>query len=152
MRWGRNRNNNNIYDSAKAAVRFGNDIGDWFRQEKGSRQGGPLSPVIFIVYLERVMQRLCRNTTGVSVQGRLINNLRFANDVNLLEESWTQLQGSFDIVDSDAGRYGLKINIDKTKGLEYGEASASGQLVRNSQPIETVNKFVHLGSMVNGDG
>ena len=55
-------------------------------------------------------------------------------------------------MDSDAGRYGLKINTGMTKGLEYGEASPSGQLVRNSQPILKVDEFICLRSMVNGIG
>lgn len=142
----------NIYDSAKAAVRVGNEVGEWFRQEKGSRQGDPLSPVIFIVYLERVMQRLCRNMTGVSIHGRRINNLRFADDVTLFEESWDQLQESLDIVASESGRYGLKINTDKTKGLMFGDANISGELSTNNRAIEAVDKFIYLGSMVNGDG
>ena len=33
-----------LYDNAKATVRNGTEVGDWFHQEKGSRQGDPSSP------------------------------------------------------------------------------------------------------------
>ena len=41
-----------LYDSAKAAVRNGTEIGDCFPQEKDCRQGDPSSPIIFITYVE----------------------------------------------------------------------------------------------------
>ena len=37
-------------------MRNGTEIGDWFYLEKGSRQGDPPSSIIFIIYLERIMQ------------------------------------------------------------------------------------------------
>src|SRR6218665_1740777 len=53
----------------------------------GRRQGDPISPNTFITYLERVMENIQDNGTGVSVQGERINNLRFADDIDLLEYS-----------------------------------------------------------------
>ena len=44
----------------------------------GTRQGDPISPNTFITYLERVMENIQDNGTGISVQGELINNLKFA--------------------------------------------------------------------------
>ena len=52
------------------------------------RQGDPISPNIFITYLERVMDVIQDNGTGISVQGEMINNLRFADDIDLVEESF----------------------------------------------------------------
>jgi len=47
---------------------------------KGTRQGDPLSPCLFIAYLERVMDVIQDNETGISIQEEKINNLRFADD------------------------------------------------------------------------
>ena len=67
---------NDIGERSKAAVRFGQDIGEWFSTQTGKRQGDPLSPNTFIIYLERVMDCIQDSGTGISVQGEIINNLR----------------------------------------------------------------------------
>ena len=41
-----------IYENAKAAVRDGTDLGEWFKQEKGVGQGDHISPNVLTLYLE----------------------------------------------------------------------------------------------------
>ena len=59
----------NCYDQSKSAVQIGSDIGEWFRTVVGTRQGDPISPTIFISYLEQVMTALEEKKMGVSVNG-----------------------------------------------------------------------------------
>ena len=54
------------------------------------------------------------NGTGISVQGEMISNLRFTDDIDLLEESCVALQNSVKLL-SEAGIHAeLRINIEKT--------------------------------------
>ena len=105
-------------DSAKAAVRNGTEIGDWFHKEKGSRQGDPSSPIICIIYLERIIQIITMLTHCLSLNGLKFNNLEFADDIDLLEESLARLQVSLEQVTQEAMRYDLNINIGKIWHLE----------------------------------
>ena len=61
-----------------------------------SEQGDPISPTTFISYLKRVMDTVRDNGTGVSVHGHTINNLKFADDIDLLEEDRDELQGNLE--------------------------------------------------------
>ena len=72
----------NIYGNSMAAVKFGQETGRWFRQEVGTRQGDPQSALIFITYLERVLDT---KQDERRVNGELFDNLRFADDIDLLE-------------------------------------------------------------------
>src|SRR6218665_2219189 len=96
-------------------------IVEWFLTTIGTRQGDPISPNTFITYLERVMENIQENGTGVSVQGERINNLRFADDIDLLQYSHEKLQENVHELNIAAQRAGLKINVDKTKAMVFGE-------------------------------
>src|SRR2546426_3282367 len=76
------------------AVKVGQEVGEWFTTTIGTRQGDPVSPNIFIIYLERVLDVIQDNGTGISVQSEMINNLRFADDIDLLDRKSTRLNSS----------------------------------------------------------
>ena len=58
--------------------------------------------------------------TGISVQGEMINNLRFADDIDMIEESWEMLEESVHVLDKAGRNAGLKINVGKTKTMTFG--------------------------------
>ena len=107
-----------IYSDAKAAVRIGGNLGEWFHQEKGTRQEDPISPIIFTIYLERILEYLSdEDQGGLSVHGYKITNLRYADDIDLVSTSSEQLQQSLDEVTKSANKAGLKVNVGKTKSM-----------------------------------
>jgi hypothetical protein len=77
-----------INGTSQAAVRMDGEIGQWFRTNRGTRQGDPISPTVFIALiadLERAMDKIRERESGIAVHGIRINNLRFADDVDLIE-------------------------------------------------------------------
>ena len=73
----------NFYDKASSAVFCNSSIGDWFRTTVGVRQGCLFLPILFNVFLERVMTDALEDHEGtVSIGGRTIINLRFADDID----------------------------------------------------------------------
>ena len=73
----------NLYNQATSVVLFNSSIGDWFRTTVGVRQGCLLSHTLFNVFLERIMTDAVEDHEGpVSVGGRTITNLRFADDID----------------------------------------------------------------------
>ena len=75
-----------LYEHQKAAVKVEGELSDWFRVGKGVRQGCLVSPVTFNLYSEEVMRHSVdeQEWIGVTVSGRTINNLRFADDIVLI--------------------------------------------------------------------
>ena len=68
----------NLYASQEVTVRTGHGTTDWFQFGKGVCQGCLLSPCLFNVYPEYIMQnaRLDEAQAGVKIAGRNMNNLR----------------------------------------------------------------------------
>ncbi|GFS27725.1 endonuclease-reverse transcriptase [Elysia marginata] len=70
--------------NSNSAVFLNNTIGNSFKTAVGVRQGCLLSPVLFNIFLERIMQdTLHQHSPTISIGGRPIFNLRFADDIDL---------------------------------------------------------------------
>ena len=78
----------NLYACQKATVRTGHGTMDWFQIGKGVHQGCILSPCLFNLYAEYIMQhaRLDEAQAGIKVAGRNINNLKYADDTTLWQK------------------------------------------------------------------
>ena len=79
-----------LHAGQKATIRTGYGTMDWFKIEKGVDQGCILSPCLFNLYAEYIMQNAGRDEAkvGIKFSGRNINNLRYAeNDTTLMTES-----------------------------------------------------------------
>jgi len=64
------------------AVRIGADLSEWFEIIVGVLQGCILSPLLFHICLEVVMvMALGDNNVGAAMNGNVISNLRFADDI-----------------------------------------------------------------------
>lgn len=140
-----------IGDQSRAAVRVGQDLGEWFDTGIGTRQGDPISPVSFITYLERTMDENHARGTGISVQGERISNLKFADDIDLLEETFDGLRESLEVLHTQSRRMGLRINKAKTKVMVFGKEMVEEQMHVDGQEIEVVEEFVYLGSKFTWD-
>ena len=84
----------NLCTSQEAAVRTGQGTIDWFQIGKGVRQSCILSPCLFNLYAEYTMRNadLDEAQAGIKIAGRNINNLRYADDTNLMAESKEELK------------------------------------------------------------
>ena len=90
---------------------------DWFKIGKGVHQGCILSPCLFNFYAEYTMRNagLEETQAGIKIAGRNINNLRYADDTTLMAESEEQLKSLLVKVKEESEKFGLKLNIQKTK-------------------------------------
>ena len=79
----------NLYIGQKATVSTGYGTIDWFQIRKGVHQGCKISPCLFNLYAEYIMQnpRLDEAQAGNKTARRNINNLRYADDTTLMSES-----------------------------------------------------------------
>ena len=79
----------NLYAGQEATVRTGHGTTDWFQIGKEVHQGCILSPCLFNFYAEYIMINvgLEEAQAGIKIAGRNINNLRYADDNNLMAES-----------------------------------------------------------------
>ena len=83
----------NLYAGQEATVRIEHRTTDGFQTKKGVHQGCILSPCLFNFHAESIMRNagLEEAQAGVNIAGRSINNLRYADDTNLMAEREEEL-------------------------------------------------------------
>ena len=64
--------------------------------------------------------RLDKTQAGIETARRNINNLRYADDTTLIEESKEELKSLLMKVKEESEKAGLKLNIQKTKIMVSG--------------------------------
>ena len=84
----------NLYAGQEATVRTGNGTMDWFQIGKGVHQGYILSPCLFNLYADYIMQmaKLDEAQAGIKISGENINNLRYVDDTTLMAENKEELK------------------------------------------------------------
>ena len=138
----------NLYESQEATVRTGHVTTDLFQIRKGVHQGCILSPCLFKLYKEHIMQngRLDEAQARIKITWRNINNLRCTADTILTAGSEEELKSLLMKVKEESEKVGLKLNIQKTKIM------ASGPTTSWEIDGETVSDFIFLGSKITADG
>ena len=134
----------NLYPGEEATVRTGHGTTDWFQIRKGVQQGCILSPRLFNLYAEYIMQNagLDEAQAGIKIARRNINNLRYADDITLMAESEEEVKSLLMKVKEENEKVGLKLNIQKTKIMASGPIT-SWQI--DEETMETVTHFYFLG-------
>ena len=112
----------NLYAGQDATFRTRHGTMDWLQIGKGVHQGCILSPCLFNIYAEYIMQnaRLDKAQAGIKIAKRNINNLRYVDDITLMVESEEWLKSLLMKVKEESEKAGSELNIQKTKIMASG--------------------------------
>ena len=143
----------NLYWQQSAAIRVGDNTTADVPIKRGVRQGCVLSPLLFNLYSERIFQNALENIQeGIKVNGKLVNNVRYADDTVILANSPEGLQKLMDAITKEGDYLGLKVNTNKTKVLVISKNLNLRANIRiYGKSIEIVSKFKYLGSWITKD-
>ena len=134
----------------KQPLRTGHGTTDWFQIGKGVHPGCILSPCLFNLYAECIIQNagLDEAQAGIKIARRNINNLRYADETTLMEES-KEIKSLLTKVKEESEKVGLKLNIQKTWKMASCPIT-SWQI--DGETVETVRDFILGGSKITADG
>ena len=114
---------------------------------------GSYGTTLFNIYRERIMQETLENyNSTVSIGGRQISNLRFADDIDLMAGSNDDLQVLTDRLVTCASAYGMEVSAEKSKVMVNSRAKTHSTIKMNGVALENVEQFKYLGSTLTYDG
>jgi hypothetical protein len=141
--------------SANFAVMINGEPTNFFRGERGLRQGCPLSPYLFILIMEGLSILLSKSFTEHQISGIKVSNLikivhlMFVDDVLLMTkadpEEWLVI---LDVLQLFCSVSGLSINLSKSSVHYWGLTDAELLILKDSIPLTFINLsegFTYLG-------
>ena len=143
----------NLYNKATSAVYLNNSIGDWLKITVGERQACLLSPTLFNVFLERIIEDALEGHEGtISIGGRTVINLWFADDIDRLAGKEEELVNLVECLDSTSTAYGMQISAGKTKLMTNNANGISTDIQISDVKLGCVDSFKYLGAIITDEG
>ena len=139
----------NLYTGQEATLRTRHGTMDLFQIGRGVRQGYILSPCLFNLYAEYIMQNAALDEAQARIKISRRNSLRCVNDTSIMAESEEEQKRLLMKVKEVSEKVGLKLNIQKTKIMASGPIT-SWQV--DGETMETVTDFTFLGSQITAYG
>lgn len=133
-----------IYSKSKAKITL-DKTSRTFNIEKGVRQGCPSSPNLFNCVLQSIFLEMEWKGYGLDIEGKTINNLRFADDIVIIAKSIEELKNMLEDLDRASQEKGLYMNMSKTK---FMSPTKHGFLEINKHKIEQVQEYIYLGQLI----
>ncbi|XP_060810118.1 uncharacterized protein LOC132904218 [Amyelois transitella] len=143
------------YQNQINVVKWSDGISDAYRLECGVRQGGITSPKLFNLYVNDLIVGLSSMRVGCSIDGVVINNISYADDMVLLGPTTKSINEMLRVCESFAAEHGLVYNVEKCVCMVFGVV---GKCPRNTPPmflsgkeLKIVKTFKYLGHVLADD-
>ena len=88
----------------------------------------------------------------VSIEGRTITSLRFADDIDGLAGEEEELANLVECLDKPSTAFGKEISAEKTKLMTNNTSNIETEIIVNGQKLETATSFRYFGSVITDEG
>lgn len=139
-----------LYKNTNNCVISRNMRSETFTTKEGVRQGGSLSPLLFITYMDDIIKESRKRTKQMyaghrHLQTVNVSELAFADDVVLLASSEENLRNNLLVWNEVLERKGMKLNKEKTKVMVTSKEKRLINILIEGERIEQVDSFQYLG-------
>lgn len=150
------------YDIVRARIQIAGQTSEEFLMDKGIKQGDSLSPLLFILIMDKIVKNIKRQGEHLNtvigyrnMEPVKMSSLLYADDVVLIANSKSKTQKLMNVWTSEIEKMKMEVNINKTKVMIINE----NQNDRNKKEIkckdtilERVTTYEYLGSVMTEDG
>ena len=142
-----------LYKDSEAAVKVGEETADWFEIQRGVRQGCPMSPWLFNIYLDMVVKEaLPLFKRGAALTNCHIQVTMLADDTVLLAQNEEDLKWNVEKLHEALKRHKLKVSWSKLNTMVFSNASMECNIQIDGEGVKSVKETVYLGVKLSEDG
>ena len=100
-----------MYNKASGRIHIDNEEPRKIHIKRGVRQGDPINPKLFATALEDVMKKADIQGNGIQIDGELLSDLRFADDICLVTDLVIKMEDQLKKINAESKKVGLKPNL-----------------------------------------
>lgn len=103
-----------------------------------------------LIYIQKLFKEaLAEETSGIKINRKIINNLRYADDTVVIADKLSTLQNMIDRIMQYSEQFGLFMNVSKTKVMVFSKSKVNATLKISGDIVEQVSSLKYLGAVVN---
>ena len=138
------------YSSMNIRVRWQNQLSPPITVNRGTRQGGLTSPLLFNIFYQELIDKLQSLKSGIIINGRTHNVFAYADDILLASMTVSGLKDLIDVAVSHISERGLKFNPHKTICMNYGNNPflLSPQWFIDGVSLDVRHELKYLGTVL----
>ena len=136
-----------MYTTVKLCIRYKSSFSQFFSSHIGLKQGDPSSPLLFMLFVNDIVNNINADLNGVFTTNELkLFLILFADDQVVFAKSPQTLQSMLNDIENYCETWRLKINTSKTKAMifEKGRRTHYDFYIYNTV-IDVVDSFKYLG-------
>lgn len=138
-----------LYVNPQYCVQVNNLVTSWFPSTNGVKQGDSLSPLLFSLYINDLLNEIDHLNLGVELTDNLtLSVLAYADDLVIFSDDPEKLQILLNYVSEWCHRWRMQINSDKTKVVQFRSRRQGSENVTfqiNGIKLEQVTHYKYLG-------
>ena len=140
------------YVTQSMRVRWQSSVSDKFSCSNGVKQGAVLSPVLFCIYMDELLDTLSKSNVGCYIGNRFAGALCYADDLTLLAPSYRAAKRLLSICEQFSKEYDVLFNSSKSVSLVFNQHLMSNchvpDLYLHDQIIPRAKSALHLGNHI----
>ncbi len=138
------------YVNQLCQVKWGNHISDVFHISNGVKQGGVLSPILFTIYMDVLLERLRESAIGCHIGITFAAAFAYADDIILLGPTRSSIEKLIEVCEQFSKNFSISFNGNKSKHLYFGINNNESYVTFSMQGhrIPKVDNDYHLGNLI----
>ena len=141
------------YKNVTVRIRVNDVESEWFESKVGVWQGDTLSPLLFNIFINGIVDKVKESGVGVKVGEDIVSVLLFADDMVLTANNEEDLGLLVAKVKDFCDRWHLEVNVGKTKVMVVSkEGREVAKVLYGQSELECIPKFSYLGMVFSSDG
>ena len=137
-----------LYTNSSACVRLNSHSTASFDINSGVKQGDPLSPTLFSMFLNDLALDVKSLNCGVNIDGTILSILMFADDIALIAPDEASLQAQLDAIYNWCRKWRMAVNKSKTQVVHFRPSRhpiTNFSFLYGTEPLSKVSEYKYLG-------
>ena len=136
-----------MYSFNCAKVKWGGKVSGSFEMSNGVKQGAILSPFLFNIYLEPLIDKIIKSSVGCHIGNKPVNIMSYADDLVVLTPTMNSLKKLVSILEDFSSDFNISFNPSKSFIMFYSNFmdTPNVDVIMNGEKINFVSEGVHLG-------